>query len=137
MNKLNRCFNACIRYVFGLRKYDHLSLFRYRLIGCSLDTLFEFKASWFIGQLLRSKSPLYLFDKLSLSPNFSNNLRLLLRHNNSLCSNSSLFVRGLRSWNQLSLPLKKIKSRAVFLDRFLELRRSNIFTTWADLVGHA
>ena len=31
LNKLERLQNLCIRYVFGLRKFDHISEFRSRL----------------------------------------------------------------------------------------------------------
>lgn len=126
--KLERCFNACIRYVYKLRKYDHLSFFRDRIIGCGLSVYLDFRACWFIGQLLRSRIPGYLFDKISLSFNYATNFRLILRRNNAQCSNSSIFVKGLRLWNSLPLSIKVISSRAVFLDRYLDWRRRDVYT---------
>lgn len=122
-SKLNRCFNACVRYVFRLRKYDHLSSFSNRLIGCSLSIYLDFRVCWFIKQLLKTKSPAYLFNKLSFSFNFLENLRLIVRQNNSHCNNTSVFVKGIRLWNSLPLNIRKVESRFLFQDRFVELRR--------------
>lgn len=119
MSKLTRCFNACIRYVFRLRKFDHLSTYRNRLIGCNLPMYFNFRACWFFKQLLSSGTPSYLFDKLKLSVNHGNNLRIIVRSNRLKCSNSSLFVRGAMVWNGLPVELKKIKSRSLFFDKFV------------------
>lgn len=136
LNKLNRCFNACVRYVFKLKKFDHISSFSDRLIGCQLSTYFDFKICWFIKQLLRSKSPSYLFNKIFLSPNYDGNLRLILRHNNSCCSNLSFFVKGIRLWNSLPLCLRKVESRVVFFDRFVDMRRNTLYVEWWVFMGY-
>lgn len=125
--KLNRCFNACVRYIFRLRKYDHISSFTNRLIGCSLSLHRDFRACWFFKQLLKTESPEYLHNKLGFSFNFSSNLRLTLRHNISHCNNSSIFVKGVRLWNSLPLHIRRTESRSVFLERLLEWRRGSVF----------
>lgn len=125
MKKLNRCFNACIRYVFRLNKYDHISSFRNRLIGCDLSTYFDFKICWFIKRLLTSRSPTYLYNKLNFSFDFNNNLRLIVRSNRLRCSNSSAFVKGVSLWNNLPVTLKRVASRSVFMERFVMLRRGS------------
>lgn len=123
--KLERCFNACLRYVFNLRKFDHLSPVRKRLLGCDLYTFFEFRVCWFIGQLIKYKAPDYLFNKLLFSSNYASNRRLILRPNNAPCSNSSLFVRGIRLWNEIPLSIRGISSREVFRNNFILWRCEN------------
>lgn len=125
LKKLNRCFNAAIRYVFRLRKYDHLSAFRNRLIGCSLSAFFDFRVCWFIKQLMTSCTPLYLYNKLNFSFNYKQNLRLTIRSNSLRCNNAAIFVKGVMLWNRLPLSLKKISSRSVFFEKFLSIRDSS------------
>lgn len=119
-DKLRRCFRAGVRYVFRLRKFDHISEFEKRLVGCSLFSYLDFRACWFIKTLLKLKLPAYLYNKFVFSRNFNDNLRLNMEYRPAQCSNTSFFGKGIKMWNSLSLGTKRSKSRSVFLERFLE-----------------
>lgn len=127
VDKLSRCFNSCIRYVFRLRKFDHISEFGNRLLGCGLLLYYDYRVCWFFKQLLKLNIPSYLFSKLSLSYNFNDNLRIIMDHRSSLCSNSSVFGKGIKMWNSLSLDTKRVNTRLLFLEKFLEERRKAVF----------
>lgn len=57
--------NACCRFVFGLRKYDHVSNYLKVLQWLPMDTIWVFHLLSFVFVLLRSGQPAYLRNKLS------------------------------------------------------------------------
>ena len=61
LGRLNVLFNSCTRYVFGLRRYDHLSEFRTNILGCDFNTFLKYRYLLFLFKILRSKSPSYLY----------------------------------------------------------------------------
>lgn len=119
-DKLLRCFKAGIRYVFRLKKFDHISEFENRLVGCSLFSYLDFRVCWYIKTLLQLKLPSYLYNKFVFSREFNVNLRLNMEYRPSYCSNSSFFGSGVKMWNALSLRTRRSASRSVFFERYLE-----------------
>ena len=53
--KLILAFNACVRYVFNLRKYDHILHVSNSLIGCSLMSYYMYRIVVFIYLLIRNR----------------------------------------------------------------------------------
>jgi hypothetical protein len=45
LNRLQLAFNSCVRYVFGLRRFDHISEFESAILGCPLFTRLLISAS--------------------------------------------------------------------------------------------
>lgn len=120
-------FNACTRFMFGLRKYDHISDFSNEILGCNLTIYSEFRLCLFLQNLLKSRTPTYLYEKVILSRNFEENRKLIIPSNKFTCFNSSFFVKGIMLWNRLPLEIKKTNSRGTFLEKFLEWRNSSDF----------
>lgn len=118
-NILQKCFNACIRYMFNLRKFDHVSPYADQVLDCSLLTYYRFRVCHFIYNLIKTKMPGYLFSKLILSKNFNTNLRLNIINNKCRALGESMFVGGIKEWNKLPLQIKFSKNRMAFLDAFI------------------
>lgn len=122
MNILQRCFNACTRFIFGIRKFDHISAYSSIVLGCSLSIFYEFRVCLFIFKLLKTKQPFYLYRKLLFSRFHSTNLRLIPAKNCCRSLNKSFFVRGVSLWNSIPLQIKKLGSVKLFKSKFLEWR---------------
>lgn len=127
--KLRMCFNACIRYVFGLRKFDHISHLSTRLLNCDIFTYYKFRACYFLKNLMTKKCPTYLYEKLGFSHAFHDNLRLIPPKNSCISLNTSIFVRGVGIWNSLKKEAQTTRSRAVFFNEFVMFaNRSDILS---------
>lgn len=118
LNKLERLQNLCIRFIFGLRKYDHISEFRNKLkwlpirLRRNTHTL-----SFLYGILFNPCLPFYLKERFKFRhQHHERNLRsasnLLLatpRH----CSHfyqQSFTVKAISLWNSLPSHLRSVKS---------------------------
>jgi hypothetical protein len=117
--KLKLAFNACIRYIFNLRKFDSVSSYKDSLLGCPIEGFMYFRSCIFLFNLLRDKTPEYLFEKLSF-PRFPRHN--MLNRPNSLRTtqlNTSFFAYGVHLWNSLSPNLRSTKSATTFRQKCL------------------
>lgn len=125
---LKLCFNACIRYIYKLRKYNHVSEYVPLVLGCELDVYYEYRCCLFILKLIQNQQPVYLFEKLKFSSNFKHNLRLNIQSNNCLTLHRSLFVSGIKLWNTLPLSIKQQNSK-LFYNQYLTYKKSQVYVT--------
>lgn len=100
MNKLRVALNACVRYVFNLRRFDHVSHLQCKLIGCSFENFAKLRACLIIHSIIAHKEPGYLHSKLTFSRSGRCIKFILPRHLSSKYGNS-FFVRGVAYWNSL------------------------------------
>lgn len=112
-DELNKVFNSCLRFIFNIRKSESVTCFKTSLLGCSLEHFFHFQACLFIHNILRKKSPSYLYDKLHF-PRIQRSKLLNLPPFKSKIRQDSFFVLGIRLWNSLSSNLRSIESTSVF-----------------------
>lgn len=118
-SRIIRMFNACTRYVFRLKKFDHISHLSSIMLNMSLITYQNIRLCLFIFNLIKSGQPSYLFDRL----NFSQSTRT---HNINIPQsqvniyNKSLFVKGFAFWNSLPPDIKSADSRSRFLKEIKE-----------------
>lgn len=110
---LYRVFNSCIRYVYGLNRYDSVSEFSQRLLGCDILDYISFRSCTFLFRLLTFRQPLYLFELLQFSYSRRTRNFIPVRHR-SAHYNSSFFVRGLLCWNALPVSVKSCVSTGAF-----------------------
>ena len=108
LNKLERLQNICLRYVFNLRKFDHVSCFREQLHWLSVrDRRNLHMLSLLYNVLNNPTSPSYLKEKfhplgghgLPLRSSRDNTLAIPLHH--SSFYTYSFTVHSARLWNQL------------------------------------
>lgn len=109
--RLEICFNDCIRFIYGLRKYDHISTYKNSLLGCDLFTYFKFNVICFIQSLVYSNKPKYLFERLSFGKS-TRNIKIILPKNKFKSYGDCLFVHGVGLWNSLPTEVKKPCSSA-------------------------
>jgi hypothetical protein len=64
--RLELAFIACTRYVYGLRRFDHISEFSREILGCTLFEYLELRLASFIHKILIVGAPDYLSSRLVL-----------------------------------------------------------------------
>jgi hypothetical protein len=111
-NQIDRCFNSCTRYVFGLKRFDSVRSHKNDILGCSIENFVLFRACLFMFSLINYKTPSYLYEKLCF-PNRPRNgvLNPTVKSKNPN-NHKSFFVYGIRLWNSLN---SKLRSKVSFV----------------------
>ena len=100
LNKLRMALNACVRYVYNLPRYSHVSHHHAALLGCSFSHFHEYRSCLSIFKINMTKKPAYLFSNLTPVRNLRTRNFSVPRHRT--CDyGSALFVRGIVHWNSL------------------------------------
>ena len=125
LNKLERIQNVCIRFIFGLRKFDHISVFRKKLKWLPI----RLRRNTHILHLLycilfNPISPPYLKERFeflgethSRTLRSERNLTLKIPAHTSSFYSSSFTVTACRLWNSLPLDVRNAKSFFTFKRR--------------------
>ncbi|KAJ2939918.1 hypothetical protein O0L34_g6624 [Tuta absoluta] len=118
LNRMERLQNQCIRFVFGLRKFDHVSEFRERLGWLPIRQRRDLHILSLLYNVLNNpNAPIYLRERFELcTVEAGSRLRsygdLSLRI--SVCSSKmyaeSFTVRAARLWNQIPSDVRKSKN---------------------------
>ena len=118
LDKLERLQNFCIRFIFGLRKYDHVSEFRIKLKWLPI----RFRRNFHILTILYSilfnpKTPLYLKKRFKFLHDThtrflrsSENLRLEMPMHSTVFYDKSFTVQASRLWNALPVAVRRAQS---------------------------
>lgn len=115
-DRLNICFNACTRYVHGLRKFDSISGFKGSILGCDLETYMKFRSCTFIHKLIQTKSPDYLFKNIHL-PRIPRHRALATQSHKKSIREKSFFIYSVKLWNNLPDEIRDILGFGEFSDR--------------------
>lgn len=112
-HKLERCFNACLRFIYKRRKFDHLSDVRNNLLGCDLTTYYKYRLLTQLFAVIHFKQPSYLYNNISFARSVRTRNMLQPRAKTSYYANSFTF-RTAQAWNNLPIQLKSAKSMSEF-----------------------
>lgn len=118
-NRLKIALNACVRYVFNLSRFSHVSHLQNKLIGCSFENFSKLRCCQLVFMLTNNKCPDYLYNKLSQFRSERSKKFIIHRHHTAKYS-KSFFVRGVCYWNTLPNELTLISSGAVFKRKCIE-----------------
>ncbi|CAK1584654.1 unnamed protein product [Parnassius mnemosyne] len=131
LNKLERIQNLCIRFIFGLRKYDHVSEYREKLKWLPI----RLRRNTHILSLLycilfNPTSPTYLKERFEFlgdthcrSLRSDKNLTLKIPSHNTSFYSKSFSVEAVRLWNSLPLHIRSAQS----IDKFKKLVKAHFF----------
>lgn len=123
LDKLERLQNFCIRFIFGLRKYDHVSEFRQKLKWLPIRLRRNSHILSFLYKILFNPSiPLYLKERFEFIQGHSGSLRSsrvykLKVHSCShlnLSYTKSFTMQAVRLWNELPVAIRQAKSLPIF-----------------------
>nr|CAH7728998.1 unnamed protein product [Callosobruchus chinensis] len=96
MRRIQRVQNSCIRYIYGIRKYDRVSHKLKDLDWLCMDSRFQLHALCLFHNLVTSKTPPYLYNKIC----FCSDVHTVDTRNKNLitapCHKTKLFERSFK-----------------------------------------
>uniref|UniRef100_A0A8D8SXU3 Uncharacterized protein n=1 Tax=Cacopsylla melanoneura TaxID=428564 RepID=A0A8D8SXU3_9HEMI len=119
LKKLQTYQNACIRYIFGLKKHDHVSELRSSVMWLPVGRRLEHQTLCLLWKTMNEElSPSYLqssFHPLQQSQHNTRSQHLLQipLHRTDFMS-KSFAVNAARLWNQLPVKLRILENRNSF-----------------------
>lgn len=110
---LTVAFNNVVRYIYNLKRYDHISNFSKNILGCSLHTYIKYCALKTFNNILKTKEPRYLYDKIEFPVS---NRSFIIVQPRFTCSTSErqFFVYVIKQWNSLPLDIRKLRGTTHF-----------------------
>lgn len=122
LRKLERMQNYCIRFIFGLRKFDHVSQFRRDLKWLTIRDRRNFHLlSLLYNVLFYPLSPNYLKNRFTFLSNThdrnlrsSSNLILNIPLHSSTSYSNSFTIKSAKLWNALPLSVRIAPSITIF-----------------------
>lgn len=122
LNKLDRLMNTCIRFIFCLRKYDHVSNFRAKLKWLPIRERRNLRTLCVLYSVLTDPlTPVYLKSRFQFRTDThdkqlrsSDNLLLDTPAHSTSFRGNSFSVEAVRLWNNLPLELRKVGSKECF-----------------------
>lgn len=100
MRKLNVTFNNIIRYIYGLKRFDHITQYCCRIFNMPFSNYLKFKNVIFIHKIIMTQEPKYLYDRLQFSRSRRGKSITQFRHRDH-ASECQFFILSIRLWNQL------------------------------------
>lgn len=110
---LERAFNACVRYAFGLRKRRSIRGYADKILGCDLFQYLRYHTLTFVQNVILRKVPIYLHSKLYRSRSdrtFNYNVRRISLSR----THNSLFASGIARYNSLPVVVKRSSTISAF-----------------------
>lgn len=120
--KLQLATNNAARFIYNLRKFDHISAYTKKILNCDIFTYFKKLNLLFLFKLLHSQVPDYLYKKLIFAQS-SRTHNLVIPRYRYLSSSRTFFVSAVRLWNSLPNPTKQISLFGLFrldVEKFLK-----------------
>ena len=91
-------FNNIVRYVYSLRRYDHVSCFSLKLYGVSLDNLLCIRVLLSLYKIIYSEFPGYFSDKIRFVRTLKGKIIMILLYHYHV-SEWHFFIHAVRLWN--------------------------------------
>ncbi|KAL1447319.1 hypothetical protein WDU94_005634, partial [Cyamophila willieti] len=119
LNKLQMLQNMCVRYIFDLKKFDHVSAHRRTLQWLPIEKRLEHQTLGLLWRILKEKTPPYLHSSFhTLQDNHQYNTRSqhtlsIPVHHTQIMTNSFVCTAA-RLWNHLPVDLRALDNRLAF-----------------------
>ena len=102
--RIQRVQNSCIRYIFGLRKYEHITPYMQKLDTLNMEGRTKRHALTLMHKIVNKIAPGYLSEKLSYrhdvhNHNTRNRNALNVRRLHNARKNDAFFVKTVKEYN--------------------------------------
>lgn len=111
LRKLQLAFNRVMRYLYSVRKFDHISHCVRSFLGCTFNEFVEVRALIFFYKIYKTRCPLFLFNSFRFCHSIRN--RQLLIPKITTLMERSYIVRIAREFNSLPSSLKDLNSSII------------------------
>lgn len=98
--KLRVAYNDIARYVFSRRRNEHISAFSYLIFNISFDNLLNIKCLILQQNIIYTKEPEYLFNRLIFARSMRG-MKLIQPRFEAAISERQFFIFCIRLWNNL------------------------------------
>lgn len=119
--KLQRVHNVCVRFIFNIRRHDHISEYFLRLSWLRLQDRRLVHSLCLLYRIIHDSTPNYLASRFTLLASHHNrntrsqhNLLLSIPHHQTSLYSSSFSIAMARSWNSLPLEIRGSLSPQTF-----------------------
>lgn len=123
INDLQKAQNACIRYIYNLNYYEHVTPYYKQLGWLKIKERLDFKVVLLTYKLFKHRKPDYLFEKYVTLHNvhlretrFGNNILQFPIHRTVTYTNS-FHVKSIRLINNLDNDIKQCTSEELFIHK--------------------
>lgn len=113
VRSLEGAFNACVRFVYRLRRYDSNRDYVNELLGCPIMTYLKRRRCSFVHSLVMTREPGFLYDKLLFGRSVRNRPLLIPRHSSAQYGRS-VFVRAVADYNMIPACVRRHNSLSEF-----------------------
>ena len=105
-NKLQRLQNACIRYIYNLKKYDHITPYLIKLKTLNIGHRTKYHGLSLMHKIIKGLAPSYLTERLTFrneihGHNTRNQNLIQLRRLKKSVKNGAFFVKTATEYNHL------------------------------------
>jgi hypothetical protein len=122
LDRLQKVLNKAVRFIFNVRKRDHISPYLYKLHILPVTYRVKFKVSVIAFKVMRGVAPAYLTNKVQkFEPTCNKYLRpgsgrdKWMFENNIAVQKSSTFIsKMITVWNELPLTLRQFENFSTF-----------------------
>lgn len=118
--KLERVLNACVRFIFDVPIFEHITPFYHRLGWMRLETRRSYILGTFLYNLFKNKSPGYLHDlfkfrcEMGVRALRSSAERIVIPNHRTAAYGGSFMIASARLWNSLPSEIRSMKSLGRF-----------------------
>lgn len=116
--KLQVALNDAVRYVYGLRRHDHISVYSRMLLGCTLQQFINARNCIFLHKIINNQCPSYLFSRLKFTRS-TRTINIIPFRYRYLNSSRLFFIHAVRLWNSLPSSIRNISSHTNFKSAIL------------------
>lgn len=117
---LKRAFNSMVRFVFNLRRFDHLSHLSSTVTGLELRTFLQYHRCLFLFNIISTQQPGYLYERLRFQSSVRLHRNVIPPRYNYLLSSYTFFIHDVNFWNRLPNHVKLSLSTTSFKTKLLE-----------------
>ena len=110
---IERAFNACVRFAFGLKKRQSIRNYSDRILGCDIMQYLSCYTLMFIHNLILRKVPEYLYSKVMHSRS-DKTFGLNIPSTSTARTLNSMFVSGISRYNRLPIDVRSTASMDTF-----------------------
>lgn len=111
--KLQVAFNSTIRYVYSLRRFDHISHLAKNLLDMPFQNYVKFRTLIILFSIIKTRQPTYLYNKIQFSAS-NRSACLILPQFSCLTSERQFFIAAIRLWNSLPRNLRELNDTRRF-----------------------
>lgn len=119
IKKIEKLYNMVLRFVYRLKRYDHVSNYSILFLGSTFNTYVKQRLLMIFYKIIQSNSPVVLRTSFVFSHS-TRHTQIVIPRFSSLVFERSFIVRVARTWNVLPVQLRTfVYPSSVFKNKYI------------------